>query len=184
MKLSFVRAALTAALALVPLAGCTPSATERLGLPPLTVVDRVELPRYLGTWYEISSFPQIFQEGCTGTTATYALRQDGEIDVTNRCRLGSLTGKEKVANGRARIIDTTTNAKLEVSFFRPFLGDYWIIDLAPDYAFAVVGHPGRDYLWILSRTPTLDDSTYAAILERLVAKGYEVARLSRTLQAP
>jgi apolipoprotein D and lipocalin family protein len=173
---------LLSAAALLALTGCAPSATERLGLPPLTVVDHVELSRYLGTWYEIGSFPQSFQKGCTATTATYALRADGEIDVTNRCRLGTPTGEEKVAEGRARVVDPVSNAKLEVSFFRPFWGDYWIIDLAPDYSFAVVGHPGRDYLWILSRTPTLDDATYAGILERLKAKGYEIARLNRTVQ--
>ncbi len=97
-------------------------------------------------------------------------------------RLGTPTGEEKVAEGRARVVDPVSNAKLEVSFFRPFWGDYWIIDLAPDYSFAVVGHPGRDYLWILSRTPTLDEAVYAAILDRLKARGYEIARLDRTVQ--
>ncbi|NNE16906.1 MAG: lipocalin family protein, partial [Myxococcales bacterium] len=87
-----------------------------------------------------------------------------------------------VAEGRARVVDTDTNAKLEVSFFRPFWGDYWIIDLAPDYEYAVVGHPSRDYLWILSRTLTLDEQTYAEILTRLEAKGYPLAPLNKTEQ--
>jgi apolipoprotein D and lipocalin family protein len=142
----------------------------------------VELDRYLGTWYEIAAFPQRFQRGCTGSTATYALRSDGEIDVLNRCRLGSLDGKEKVAKGRARIVDRTTNAKLEVSFFRPFWGDYWIVELDPNYAHAIVGHPSRDYLWILSRTPAMDLAVYDGLLGRLRAQGYEVERLVRTLQ--
>ncbi|MBK6849084.1 MAG: lipocalin family protein [Proteobacteria bacterium] len=148
-------------------AGCATSTTERLRLPPLQTVARVELSRYLGTWYEIANFPQRFQRGCTATMATYTLRADGDLEVLNRCRKGSLDGKEKSALGRARVVDSTTNAKLEVSFFRPFWGDYWIIDLGADYEHAVVGHPGRDYLWILARQPTLAEATYQGIVERL-----------------
>jgi apolipoprotein D and lipocalin family protein len=163
--------------------GCATSTTERLRLPPLETVAHVDLPRYLGTWYEIASFPQRFQRGCTATTANYSLRRDGDIDVLNRCRKGSLDGKEQSALGRARVVDRATNAKLQVSFFRPFWGDYWIIDLAADYSYAVVGHPGRDYLWILSRTPTMAEATYEGIIGRLQSRRYETARLVRTLQA-
>jgi apolipoprotein D and lipocalin family protein len=162
-------------------AGCATSTTERLRLPPLQTVAHVDLSRYLGTWYEIANFPQSFQRGCTATTATYTLRADGEIDVLNRCRKGSPDGKENSALGRARVVDGTTNAKLEVSFFRPFWGDYWIIELANDYSYAVVGHPGRDYLWILSRNPTMAEATYQEIVARLRAKGYETSRLVRTV---
>jgi apolipoprotein D and lipocalin family protein len=169
-------------LGTLAVAGCATTTTARLHLPPLQTVPRVDLNRYLGTWYEIAAFPQSFQRGCTGSTATYTLRSDGEIDVLNRCRIGSLDGEEKVAEGRARIVDDTTNAKLEVSFFRPFWGDYWIIDLGANYEYAVVGHPSRDYLWILSRTPTMDSAVYASIVARLRAQGYEVDRLKRTLQ--
>lgn len=175
-----MRPALAASLVLMVSACAT--TTGRLRLPELETVERVELSRYLGTWYEIASFPQRFQEGCTGTTATYALRADGAIDVVNRCRKGSLTGAEQAATGRARIVDRTTNAKLQVSFFGPFWGDYWVIDLAEDYTFAVVGHPSRDYLWVLSRSPVMDGAVYAGVLGRLRAKGYEVERLRTTLQ--
>ncbi|MDH4281235.1 MAG: lipocalin family protein [Myxococcales bacterium] len=162
--------------------GCGETTTERLHLPPLETVPEVDLNRYLGTWYEIASYPQSFQEGCTGTTATYTLRDDGQIDVLNECRKGSLDGKEDSARGRARVVDRDTNAKLEVSFFRPFWGDYWIIDLGPDYEYAVVGHPSRDYLWILSRTPTLDEATYEGISSRLEQEGYPLDRLQKTIQ--
>jgi len=170
-------------VALAVLAGCATSTTERLRLPPLETVERVELGRYLGTWYEIASFPQRFQRGCTATAATYALRDDGRIDVLNSCRKESLDGELATARGLARVVDRVTNARLEVSFFRPFWGDYWIIDLGRDYEYAVVGHPSRDYLWILSRTPTLPEATYQGILERLQARGYETSRLVRTQQA-
>ena len=162
--------------------GCASTTSDRLHLPALETVPHVELARYLGTWHEIASFPQSFQRGCTATTATYTLRDDGQLDVINRCRLGSPDGKMKEARGRARVVDRVTNAKLEVSFFRPFWGPYWIIDLAPDYSYAVVGHPGRDYLWILSRSPTMSDDTYQKILTRLRTQHYETARLVRTVQ--
>ncbi|MGB5219483.1 MAG: lipocalin family protein [Polyangiales bacterium] len=166
----------------ITLFGCSESTTERLELPPLEAVSQVDLERYLGTWYEIASYPQRFQKGCTGTTATYTLRDDGDIDVLNKCRKGSLDGPEDLAEGRARVVDHESNAKLEVSFFWPFWGDYWIIDLGPDYEYAVVGHPSRDYLWILSRTRTLDDQVYARILARLEEQGYPLEPLEKTPQ--
>jgi apolipoprotein D and lipocalin family protein len=178
----------TRALSFAPLGAllltvaCASSTTQREGLAPLQTVDHVELSRYLGTWYEIASYPQSFQKGCTATTADYTLRDDGMITVVNRCRKETLDGKLDEAKGLARVVDTTTNAKLEVSFFRPFWGDYWIIDLDPEYRFAVVGHPGRDYLWILSREPQLDPAVYDGILERLRESSYDTARLVRTLQ--
>ena len=161
---------------------CATTTTERLGLPPLEAVPQVDLSRYIGTWYEIASYPKWFQKGCTGTTATYTPGDDGELRVVNRCRIGSLQGEEKSAKGRARVVDARTNAKLEVSFFRPFWGDYWVIDLDEDYEYAVVGTPDRDSLWILSRAPTMAESVYRGILERLQARGVPLDRLRRTLQ--
>lgn len=177
-----MRSAATLLMGWLVLAGCARTTTVRLGLPELRTVSRVDLQLYVGTWYDIASFPQRFQRGCTGTTATYTIRGDGDIDVLNRCRKGSLDGKEESAQGRARVIDRSTNAKLKVSFFRPFWGDYWIIDLGANYDYAVVGHPSRDYLWILGRKPTMDNAVYEGILGRLRAQGYEVARLERTPQ--
>ena len=149
---------------------------------PLETVDSVDLERYLGKWYEIASYPMRFQKGCTATTATYSLRDDGLIKVVNRCRKDSLDGKAKEAVGRARVVDRETNAKLEVSFFGPFWGDYWIIDLDPDYQWAVVGGAKRKYLWILSRTPQMDGELYQEILSRLPGKAYDPAKLNLTLQ--
>lgn len=177
----FLRRMLGMLGALAVVAGCAATTTERLKLPPLQTVSHVELSRYLGTWYEIASFPQSFQRGCTATTATYTRSSDGDIDVLNRCRKGSPEGEEKSSFGRARIVERATNAKLEVSFFRPFWGDYWIIDLSADYSYAVVGHPSRDYLWILARQPSMPEDTYRSIVERLEVQGYETARLVRTL---
>lgn len=151
-------------------------------IPPLSVVDFVDLQRYLGSWYEIASFPAWFQKGCTGSTAEYSLLPGGKIQVINRCRKGSLDGPLKESKGKAEVVDTATNAKLKVWFFWPFKGNYWIIDLHPDYLWAVVGEPSRKYLWILSRTPTIDEAVYQGILERLTQQSYDPSRLRRTAQ--
>jgi apolipoprotein D and lipocalin family protein len=149
---------------------------------PLQTVERVDLDRYLGQWFEIASYPAWFARNCTGVTAEYSRRDDGGITVVNRCFKGSLDGKLKQAKGRARVADTETNAKLKVSFFGPFWGNYWIIDLDPDYRWAVVGEPKRKYLWILSRTPTLDQETLDGILERLSDASYDTGKLQWTPQ--
>jgi len=149
---------------------------------PLTVVDVVDLNRYLGMWYEIASYPSWFQKGCTGSTAEYSLLSDGKIQVINRCHKDSLEGPLKVSKGKAEVVDAATNAKLKVWFFWPFKGNYWIIDLSPYYQCVVVGEPSRKYLWILSRTPTMDEAVYQGIIERLSQKGYDPAKLRRTAQ--
>jgi apolipoprotein D and lipocalin family protein len=159
--------------------GCVGTAKSE---SPLTVVDSVDLQRYLGKWYEIASYPAWFQKGCSGSTAEYSLLPDGRIQVINSCRKGSLDGQLKESKGKAEVVDTATNAKLKVWFFWPFKGNYWIIDLDPDYQWAVVGEPSRKYLWILSRTPTMDEAVYQGILGRLPQKGYDPAKLRKTAQ--
>lgn len=177
-----MRSSLVFALLSLSLAACSPTTTERLGLPEPTTVSDFDLERYLGTWYEIGNFPQSFQEGCTGTTATYSLRDDGDVAVDNRCFEESLDGPEKTALGRARAVDLA-QAKLEVSFFEPFWGAYWVLELGEDYEYSVVGHPSRDYLWILSREPQMNAATLDGILSRLVDEhGYELDRFVRTVQ--
>jgi len=143
----------------------------------LEVVPYVELKRYLGKWYEIAHLPARFQEGCTNTTATYALSEDGNISVLNEC---IKSGKVKQAKGKAKVIDKKTGAKLKVTFFWPFYGNYWIIDLGKDYDYAVVGTPNRGYLWILSRTPQMDDKLFSQLIESAKSKGFDVNRLIKT----
>jgi apolipoprotein D and lipocalin family protein len=153
-------------------------------LPPLHVVSHVDLNRYLGTWYEIARFPNRFQEGCVASRATYTLLEDGKIGVLNQCYKGGLSGELSSATGKAWVVDKETNAKLKVSFFWPFTGDYWIIDLGENYEYAVVGHPSRTYLWILSRTPEMEDALYSRLLERLRTQGYDTTKLTRSPQKP
>ena len=145
----------------------------------LEVVPHVDLQRYLGKWYEIARLPARFQEGCTETTATYALAKNGGVSVLNECMRH---GKLSRAVGKAKVADKATGAKLKVSFFWPFYADYWIIKLGGDYSYAVVGAPSRKYLWILSRTPQMDEGLFSELLEFAKSKGFDVGRLIRTSQ--
>lgn len=148
----------------------------------LETVSFVDLEKYQGKWYEIAAFPQRFQKGCHCTTATYSKSDKGYIIVENSCKKDSVNGKESYIKGKAFIDPNSGNSKLKVQFFWPFKGKYWIIDLAEDYSYAVVGHPNREYLWILSRTPSIDKKTYEAILSRLENKNFDLSKLRLTIQ--
>lgn len=142
----------------------------------------VDVEQYMGTWYEIASIPKIFQLGCTATTAEYTLQDDGTVEVYNSCKLFGFRGPNYAVTGEARVVDTETNSKLKVNFFKLFNGDYWIFDLADDYSYVLVGSPDFDSLWILSRTRQLD----ASIVEELKAKaedlGFDIRRLKMSKQ--
>jgi apolipoprotein D and lipocalin family protein len=132
----------------------------------LPVVNQVDLNRYLGKWYEIATIPQRFQKGCHCVTAEYSLRKNGKIKVVNSCRKDHPDGPFKQAIGRAKVVRGSNNAKLKVSFFGPFWGNYWIIALdQQDYQWAVVSDPSRKTLWILCRTPQMDGALYQQIVE-------------------
>ncbi len=156
--------------------------TAQAQYKPLEVVDHVDLERYLGTWYEIAAIPQRSQKGCVGVTATYSLLPDGKIRVINSCREETLDGKLRDIEGKAWVLDKKTNAKLEVQFGGRFSGDYWIIALDADYQWAVVGHPSRNFLWILCRKPHMEQALYADLIDRIGNKGYDIARIKPTLQ--
>jgi apolipoprotein D and lipocalin family protein len=148
----------------------------------LSTVPHVDLNRYAGKWYEIARYPNFFQRNCEGdTTATYRLKSDGTVGVVNSCR--DRKGKLKKAEGTARVADKASNAKLKVTFFWPFSGNYWVIDLGTDYEYAVVGEPSRKYLWVLSRTPAMDEDKYRQVMQKIVEAGYDPAKLIRTPQS-
>ncbi|GAP42304.1 bacterial lipocalin [Lentimicrobium saccharophilum] len=147
-----------------------------------TAVGSVDLEKYAGLWYDIASFPQRFQKGCHCTVAEYGLNADGTVSVTNRCRKGGYQEKESSVTGKAFIVKGSNNTKLRVQFFWPFRGDYWIVMLEPGYRWAVVSSPKKDYLWILSRTPSMDENEYNAIVNKLATEGYDTGKLVRTLQ--
>jgi apolipoprotein D and lipocalin family protein len=172
----FTRGLLLLTGAVFVLAGCAGNH------PHLPTVSHVDLDRYLGTWYEIARYPAPFQEGCVATNASYSKHERGGIRVLNRCLVESLDGELREAEGRARVVDTETNARLKVTFFWPFYGDYWVLGLGEDYEWALIGEPSRKYLWILSRSPHMDPDVYAGILGRLPALGYDAERLLTTPQ--
>ncbi len=159
------------------------TACATAGQPPPATVATVDLARYAGTWHEVARLPNWFQDSattrCAGVTATYTPRADGTVGVRNACRNLAEAGKEDVAQGWARASDPS-NARLRVTFFWPFFGDYWVIGLDPDYRWAVVGTPGRDYLWILSRTPAMAPGDLAAAMAIAGREGFPLDKLRAT----
>jgi len=146
----------------------------------LKVVDYVDLEKYSGLWYEIERLPAWFQRDCySNVTAYYELKDNGYLTVINKCKKNN--NKVKTAKGKAWLSDKKTNAKLKVSFFWPIRGDYWIIDLDKEnYQYAVVGHPNRKYLWILSREKDLDIKILDSIKNNLKEKKYVLDNLIKT----
>jgi apolipoprotein D and lipocalin family protein len=148
--------------------------------PPAKSVD---LPRYLGHWYEFARYNSSFEHNCEAAAATYTLRPDGLIGVLNTCHRGAPTGPLVSATGRARIVPNTGNAKLKISFFGPFfIGAYWVLDHADDYAWSIVGEPSGGYLWVLTRTPRPSPAEQALLLARVKSLGYDTTRLHLTQQ--
>ncbi|MFT7860455.1 MAG: lipocalin family protein [Sulfurimonas sp.] len=153
-------------------AGCTNH------YPPLKTVEKVDLDRYLGRWYEIARYEHSFEKGCANVSATYSLRDDNKIKVVNRC---TKDGRVKDAHGIAYAIDDSYS-KLKVSFFRPFYGNYQILLLDKGYQYAVIGEPSREYFWILSRTKTLDRQVIDDIVKKMPDLGYDASKLIWTPQ--
>jgi apolipoprotein D and lipocalin family protein len=178
-------------LTTIAILGAISSISIVSGNPPLQVVPSVNLSQYAGLWYEFARLPNSFQdkEGnrCDFVTAEYTLRKDGKIGVVNSCR--SENGEIKAVKGVGRAVDENTNARLEVNFapeflgFLPFLwGSYNIIELAPDYSYALVGSSDRKGLWILTREPKLDGMTYERLLEKASKQGFNVTLVRKTKQ--
>lgn len=170
-------------LAAAALAGCAASGPPGGAGPraagPLKPVD---LARYAGRWYELGRYEAFFQRGCEGVTADYAPLPDGRIKVVNTCRDGAPDGPPRAIEGVATPVPGSRGAKLKVSFFGPFAGDYWVMDRAPDYSWSIVGDGSGRYLWLLSRVARPGEAAYRAVLARAGALGFDVARVRRTRQ--
>lgn len=141
----------------------------------------VELDRYLGRWYEMARYEAPFQKDCEAVTADYSAGENGQIKVINSCRKGGVNGKLDQAVGKAKVVDAATGAKLKVSFFGPFYGDYWVLDRSDDYSWSIVGEPSGRYLWILTRSAKPDPETRADLEARVKTLGYDWS-LVRTTQ--
>ena len=153
-------------------AGCQNQNTKKMDN---STIKEFDLQRYLGTWYEIARFDHRFERGLEGVTATYSLRDDGKIKVLNQGYKGSLDGKHDVAVGKAKTTDEP--GRLKVSFFWIFYADYLIMELDENYQWALIGSNSDKYLWILSRTPQLDEKTKNHILEKARERGYDTSKL-------
>ena len=188
-KISALLSQLLICLALLQItASVNAQATPAAELQAVKTIPSIDVARYLGTWYEIAKFPNWFQRKClSGTNANYQLKEDGNVKVTNRCKVEG--GEMAQAIGTARQIGGATSPKLEVRFAPDWLailsfvwGDYWVIDLDPQYQLAAVSDPRREYLWILSRTPKVNQKSYDDLLQRLVAQQFDLTQLSFTPQ--
>lgn len=177
---------LTALLCLAPFLSLPAVADTQAPLTPIATLD---VPRYMGSWYEIAKFPNSFQRKCASDTrADYSVQPDGKLQVINRCKQAS--GQISEAIGAARQIGPANSPKLKVRFAPAWLslipavwGNYWIIDLDADYQLAAVSEPSRQYLWVLARTPQITPQAYAALLERLEKQGLDVRKLELSLHS-
>ena len=147
-----------------------------------TVVQELDIQRYLGKWYEISRYDHRFERGLAGVTASYSYREDGKLKVVNTGYKDTVDGKKSEAIGKAKIPNPSIPSKLKVSFFWFFYGDYFVLELDNNYQWAVIGSTSDIYLWILSRTPQMDESLYNDLLDRLTNRGYDVNKLMRVEQ--
>jgi len=147
-----------------------------------TVVNDLDINRYLGTWYEIARYDHRFERGLAGVTASYSFREDGKIKVVNTGFKETIDGKKSVAVGKAKIPNPDIPSKLKVSFFWFFYGDYFVLDLDENYQWALIGSSSDNYLWILSRTPQIEESLYKELLAKLTNRGYDVNKLIKVQQ--
>lgn len=133
----------------------------------------VDLKRYTGLWYEMARYENRFERNCEAVTAAYRALPNGMVEVVNSCHKGAVGGPLKVAKGRAKVLAGSQDAKLKVSFFGPFFGDYWVLDHADDYSWSIVGEPSGRYLWILTRAAKPGPTTRDILLSRVMALGYD-----------
>ncbi len=152
-------------------------------LPPLRLVDKVDVPRFMGKWYVIANIPTFIEKGAHNATESYDLENDGSIAITFKFNKKSVDGPVVEYHPKAFIYDTKSNAEWRVQFLWPFLADYLVIDLADDYSFTVIGVPSRDYLWIMARSSKMNPKTYQSVIERIAAQGYDVSKIQMVPQS-
>jgi apolipoprotein D and lipocalin family protein len=149
---------------------------------PLPTAPLVDLNQYMGEWYEVARLPVSYEKNCVGTKAIYTMQPDGSVEVLNSCYKGSLDGPRKTAKGRATLADPQSKSKLKVSFFWPFQGDYWILEVGNGYEYAMVGEPSRKNLWILSRTPQMELQQLHNLVGKARRLGFDTSKLIYTDQ--
>ncbi len=181
LKTRAAQMCLLAALAAGGLSGCASYKGGPVGNTAVPAPARaVDLSRYIGRWYEMARYEAPFQKGCEAVTADYSIAAPGRIAVINSCRKGAVDGKLSTAKGKAKVVANTNDAKLRVSFFGPFYGDYWVLDHAEDYSWSIVGEPSGRYLWMLTRVANPDAAIRADLERRVRAMGYDWSLVRQT----
>jgi apolipoprotein D and lipocalin family protein len=170
---------LTIVILIAMMSSCNPAKTQS---NTMKTVDNVDIERYMGTWYEIARFPHSFEKGLVGVTATYSLKKNGKVQVINQGYKDSLSGKLKRAKGFAKVPDPKIPGRLMVYFFWPFGGEYLILDLDENYQYALIGSSSKKYLWILCRSPKMDELTYNSLVNKAESLGFKTSLLYRVPQ--
>jgi len=159
------------------LAGC-----QTVSRPPIELVAKVDLPRFMGDWYVIANIPTFIEKGAHNAIESYKLADDGTIETTFTFRAGSFDGEAKRYTPRGFVQDKTSNAVWGMQFLWPIKSDFRIVYLTPDYTQTVIGREKRDYVWIMARTPSIPDAEYAGIVEFLGRQGYDVSQIQKVPQ--
>lgn len=168
-------------LAAGALAACASMTAGPVGNPAVPQPAKpVDLTRYVGLWYELARYENRFEHDCEAVTAEYRRRSDGVIEVVNSCHKAAVSGPVKVARGRAKVVEGSQDAKLRVSFFGPFFGDYWVLDHADDYSWSIVGEPSGRYLWLLTREAKPPAAQQERLMTRVKELGYDTRLLRMT----
>lgn len=170
----FILSGLMAVLMVSSMMGCSPNRKPKIDK---TTVAELDLNRYMGEWFEIARYDHRFERGLVGCRAFYTMMDNGMVQVINTGYEDDFDGDFHESIGKARRPDPNQPGKLEVAFFWNFYADYWVLELAPDYSYSVVGSKRDNYLWILSRSPMMDPSTLDGILFRLELRGYDTDKL-------
>ena len=171
---------LTAVFSAFLLTGCS---VTPMKMPPLKTATHVDLPRFMGPWYVIGTIPWFVERNNVGTMDIYKRRPDGKIDITYVFHRKKLFAKREEMHAVGTVMDSKSNATWAVQFLWPFKAPYLVIDLSPDYGTTIIGHPSRDLIWIMARTPSIPETTYQALLKSAAAQGYDTSRIVKVPQA-
>ncbi len=167
---------LVIAFALLLTTGCSSA------LPPLTTVERIDLKRFMGSWYVIACIPTFIETEAYNGVETYRLEPDGSIDTVFTFNKGGFDGPQKRYNPRGFIMDTVNNSTWGMQFIWPIKAEYLITHLTPDYTQTVIGRNKRDYVWIMARTPQIPDEDYMRLVKELEVQGYDIGKLRKVPQ--
>ena len=167
-------------LIVLSVTGCAGVAAQH---PPLRTVSHVDLPRFIGPWYVIGTIPWFVEKNNVGTMDIYKMRPDGKIDITYVFHRKELSAKREEMHAVGTVIDRKSNATWGVQFLWPFQAPYLVVDLSSDYGTTIIGHPSRDLIWIMARTPTIPETTYQALLKRAASQGYDPSRIVKVPQS-